>query len=63
MTIDIKTTLRECRRKKNVTQEELAAHLAISGQAVSNFYLPLLYISASAWMNCWVWDVFGLRKR
>ena len=37
MTIDIKTTLRECRRKKNVTQEELAAHLAISGQAVSKW--------------------------
>ena len=37
MTIDIKTTLREYRRKKNVTQEELAAHLGISGQAVSKW--------------------------
>jgi len=37
MNIELKNTLREYRRKKNVTQEQLAEHLGISSQAVSKW--------------------------
>lgn len=37
MNIDLQTTLREYRRRKNVTQEQLAEHLGISSQAVSKW--------------------------
>lgn len=37
MNIDLQATLREYRRKKNVTQEQLADHLGISAQAVSKW--------------------------
>ncbi len=37
MNIELKNTLREYRRKKNITQEQLADHLGISAQAVSKW--------------------------
>lgn len=64
MELHIGKNIRQLRRERNLTQEEVAAHLGISFQSISKWergdgYPDITMLprwrttSARAWMDCW----------